>query len=159
MTDQEPNPRTITQDLLETLAHQGETDFPDETCGFIFGTDENLKVVPMENIQNRLHAEDPQQHTRDAKTAYCFDPKVMMEVLDQHEEAGLPLWAIYHSHPDHDAYFSATDGAAAAPFGEPSFPGVAHIVLSVRDGKAVDQKAFDWSPSAEEFVEVPLRVE
>ena len=159
MAANEPDPRTISRAVLETLASRGEADFPDETCGFVFGTDGDLKVVPMENIQNRLHAEDPEQHERDARTAYCFDAKAMLAVLDEHERAGLPLWAIYHSHPDHDAYFSETDSAAASPFGEPSFPGAAHIVLSVRGGKTVDQKAFDWSPSAETFVEVPLSVE
>lgn len=159
MATNEPQSRTISRAVFEILASRGEADFPDEACGFIFGAAGDLKVVPMENIQNRLHGEDPQQHERDARTAYCFDTKTTMAVLEEHEKAGLPLWAIYHSHPDHDSYFSETDSAAASPFGEPSFPGVAHIVLSVRGGKTVDQKAFDWSPSAEAFVEVPLHLE
>ena len=110
----------------------------------------------MRNIQNQLHAEDPAANPRDARTAYCFDPREMQRVLEARERAGQPLRAIYHSHPDHDSYFSETDSAAAAPFGEPSYPGVVHLVFSVRRGKVADLKAFDWSERDGRFVEAPL---
>src|SRR4029453_18528687 len=97
------------------------------------------------NIQNALHLEDPKEHPRDAKTAYCFDPMELKGVLDDIERGHLAPHAISHSPPAHDAYFSETDSAAAAPFGEPSWPGVIYLVFSVRDRKGVDLKAFDWS--------------
>jgi len=140
------------------MGTRAEADYPEETCGFVFGTDPELEVRPMANIQNRLHREDPGVHTRDARTAYCFDPVEMQRVLAENETAGNPLRAIYHSHPDHDAYFSAMDSAAAAPFGEPSYPGAVYLVFSVRDGKVVDLKAFDWSDSEEKYAEVPVKI-
>jgi proteasome lid subunit RPN8/RPN11 len=136
------------------MAVHAEADYPDETCGFAFAKCSDLAVVPMENIQNRLHREDPKSHPRDARTAYCFDPCEMQRVLDEHVKAGRPLRAIYHSHPDHDSYFSEMDSAAAAPFGEPSYPDAVHLVLSVRKGKVVDLKAFDWSDAEGRYVEV-----
>ena len=144
--------------IQAAMVARAEADYPEETCGFVFGQARQLEVQPMENIQNRLHREDPCVHTRDARTAYCFDPVETERVIAENEKAGKPLRAIYHSHPDHDAYFSEMDGAAAAPFGEPSYPGVAYLVFSVRDGKGVDLKAFDWSGSEEKYTEVPVEI-
>ena len=139
------------------MALRAEVEFPGETCGFGFLRGRDLLVVPMENIQNRLHAEDPVTHPRDARTAYYFDPLEMQRVQARHEAWGEPLRVIYHSHPEHDAYFSETDSAAASPFGEPLFPGVVYLVFSVRGGKVVDLKAFDWSDAAGKFVETECR--
>jgi proteasome lid subunit RPN8/RPN11 len=152
-----PAPSFFPSVAMDRMRECAEADYPNEACGFVFGSGATFEVVPMENIQNRLHKEDPVTHTRDARTAYCFDPREMMEILAAREKAGVPLRAIYHSHPDHDAYFSETDSAAAAPFGEPSYPGVVHVVLSVRDKKVVDVKVFDWSSKAEAYAEIPLR--
>ena len=152
----EPPSFTLTASARAQMAARAEADYPDETCGFGFARGSDLMVVPMENIQNRLHREDPKTHSRDARTAYYFDPTEMQRVLDRHEKAGEPLRVIYHSHPDHDSYFSETDSAAAAPFDEPAYPGVVYLVFSVRKGKVVDLKAFDWSASAGKFVEVAI---
>ena len=135
-----------------------EADYPNETCGFVFGADDALEVVPMENIQNRLHEKDPERHPRTVETAYQFDGRELQRVLEEKEAAGRRFRAIYHSHPDHDAYFSATDSEAAALFGEPNYPGVVYLVYSVRDARAVDWKAFDWSDDTQSFVEIPLEI-
>ena len=142
----------------DAIATHAEACYPEEACGFIFGSGAALKVVPMENIQNRLHRDDRAAHPRDATTAYYFDPGAMLRVMEEHEKAGIPLWAVYHSHPNHDAYFSDMDSAAAAPFGEPSYAGAIYLVLSVRDRNTVDLKAFDWSAADARYVEVPVAV-
>jgi proteasome lid subunit RPN8/RPN11 len=66
------------------------------------------------------------------------------------------LAAFYHSHPDHDAYFSAEDIAQATPFGEPSYPEALQIVLSVYGQEVRSVRAFAWSPAASSYVEVGL---
>ena len=142
--------------LRAAMASRAEADYPDETCGLVLAEGSNVIVRPMRNIQNRLHAEDPKEHPRTARTAYCFDPMELKDVLDDIDRGRSELRAIYHSHPDHDAYFSETDSAAAAPFGEPSYPGVVYLVFSVRDRKVVDLKAFDWSDAEGKYVEVPI---
>jgi proteasome lid subunit RPN8/RPN11 len=152
-------PFRVTAAARALMAARAEADYPHETCGFVFRTGEDLEVIPMENVQNRLHAEDPAANPRDARTAYCFDAAEMLRVLAQKEKAGAALHAIYHSHPDHASYFSETDSAAAAPFGEPSYPGAAHLVFSVRGGKVADLKAFGWSDGDGKFVELPLEEE
>lgn len=141
------------------MVERAETDYPEETCGFLFRDATCTQVVPMENIQNRLHREDPKIYDRDARTAYCFDPLEMQRTLDEQEAAGRSLRGIYHSHPDHDAYFSETDSAAAAPFGGPSYPGTVYLVYSVRESNVVDLKAFDWSNAEEKYVEIAMQVD
>ena len=156
----------VNRAAYDRMVERAEADYPEETCGFLFarkdgtngGGDGDLIVVPMENIQNRLHQEDPETHTRDARRAYCFDPIEMQRVMVEHERTGQPLRGVYHSHPDHDAYFSETDSAAAAPFGEPSYPGVVYPVFSVKRGKVTDVKAFDWSDAEAKYVEIPVEI-
>jgi proteasome lid subunit RPN8/RPN11 len=145
----------ITSAARARMAARAEADYPEETCGFVFRIAPDLEVLPMQNIQNRLHAEDPEANPRDARTAYCFDTAEMLRVLTEREKAGATLHAIYHSHPDHASYFSGRT-AGGRPVREPSYPGVAHLVFSVRGGKAVDLKAFDWSDAEGRFVEVPI---
>jgi proteasome lid subunit RPN8/RPN11 len=149
---------TIPVAAYREMASRAEADYPEESCGFVFGVGDALEVVPMRNVQNDLHRQDPKGFPRDARTAYYFDPTEMKEVLERKEAAGVPLRAIYHSHPDHDAYFSDTDGAAAAPLGEPSFPGVIYLVFSVQGGRVRELKGFDWSAEHERYVEVAVRV-
>ena len=134
-------------------AHALET-YPEECCGVILGTDE---VHRLENVQNRLHSTDPETFPRDARTAYTMDPKELDAVLDHGQRRGLAFRALYHSHPDHDAYFSAEDRACATPFGEPTYPGTAQIVVSVMNGSVGRVAVYAWTPEVEDFVETPLK--
>lgn len=149
-------PFTLSRAAREAMAARAEADYPNETCGLLFGHGLDLEVVPMENIQNRMHRDFPEVYARDARRAYMFDPQELDRVLKEKENAGSPLRAIYHAHPDEGSYFSEMDSEAAAPFGEPNPPGAVYLVFSVRKGKAVDLKAFDWSEPAGHFVEVPI---
>ncbi len=136
--------------------HAGET-YPEECCGVIFGGDAGDEVHRLGNIQNRLHAADPETFPRDARTAYTMDPKELESVLGQAESRGLAFKALYHSHPDHDAYFSAEDKACATPFGEPTYPDTAQIVISVMNGDVGRVAVYAWNPDVEDFVETALK--
>ena len=128
--------------------------YPEECCGVILGGDE---VHRLDNIQNRLHATDPETFPRDARTAYTMDPKELEAVLGQAESRDLAFEALYHSHPDHDAYFSAEDRACATPFGEPTYPDAAQIVISVMNGDVGRVAVYAWSPDAGDYVEITLK--
>ena len=140
----------------EISRHSQET-FPEECCGLVFSASRSDRVRRVENIQNRLHALDPLTYPRTAVIAYAMDPRELEAILAEEERAGATLQAFYHSHPNHEAYFSAEDKAFATPFGEPTFPDAAQIVVSVYDGSVRDVKAFAWSEDGRDFVEVPLR--
>jgi [CysO sulfur-carrier protein]-S-L-cysteine hydrolase len=149
----------ISKQAFETIATQAEREFPFECCGFIIG-DASDEVRPIRNIQNEKHAADPAMFQRDARTAYLMDPKEQLAVLQEIDRRKLQLKAVYHSHPDHEAYFSATDRAQACSFdpSEPDYPDTAYIVMSVRGGKFAGTAAFLWDAEQKDFVEAELRL-
>lgn len=133
--------------LLQAIETQSRAEYPNECCGLIIEKDGRLQRIACENLQDKMLAEHPGEFTRTAATAYFMAPKVILE----HAES---IRCIYHSHPDHGAYFSDEDQLVAAPFGEPNFPGVSYLVVSVMSGEVKDRKVFTWSDSSEQFESV-----
>ncbi len=131
--------------------------FPDEACGFVVERDGQLEAVPVRNVQNERHAADPQRFPRTAATAYTMGDDAV-PILQGHDRGTLTIRVIYHSHPQHAAYFSAEDKQQATVWDEPSYPDAMQVVISVIDGTVRDAKAFRWQEAARDFVEVPLEV-
>ncbi|MEA2625988.1 MAG: [CysO sulfur-carrier protein]-S-L-cysteine hydrolase [Candidatus Binatota bacterium] len=138
--------------------HARET-YPDECCGAVVTAGDEESVRRITNVQGRLHAEDPQAHPRDARTAYFMEPKELYAVIREGEEPGRALRAFYHSHPEHDAYFSAEDQARAMAWDEPAYPDAAWVVVSVRGGEVRDRRAYAWDANERRFAEIPLAIE
>ncbi len=140
----------------EISKHAQET-FPEECCGVILSNGSIDRVQRLQNIQNQLHGLDPQTYPRTAEIAYAMNPKELEAAIDAAHARGAKLKAFYHSHPNHDAYFSEEDKAFASPFGEPTFPAAAQIVISIYDGAVKAISAFAWSEEHNDFVGVPLQ--
>jgi proteasome lid subunit RPN8/RPN11 len=138
------------------ISRHAEETFPEECCGVILSNGSSDQVRGLKNIQNQLHAVDPQTYPRNATIAYAMDPQELNEVVREAESTGARLVAFYHSHPNHDAYFSAEDKAFASPFGEPTFPETAQIVISVYAGVVKRIAAFAWSEDRQDFIELPI---
>jgi proteasome lid subunit RPN8/RPN11 len=145
----------LTSALLDQIHADARAGFPDEACGFVVERDGRLEVVRVTNIQNQKHAENPEQFPRTAVIAYTMGPEAA-PILVGHDRGALTIRAIYHSHPQHAAYFSAEDKAQATVWDEPSYPDAVQIVVSVINGEVRDAKAFRWQESARDFLEVPL---
>lgn len=144
---------------FEAIAAEAAEAWPREACGVLIGRagePASLRFVRFENQQDRLHALDPERWPRDARTAYAMDPLKLQRLVDAAESAGEALIAVVHSHPQHPSYFSATDRAAASPFGLPSFPDAAQIVVSVYEREVRELRAFAWDAEAEDWPEIPL---
>jgi proteasome lid subunit RPN8/RPN11 len=136
-------------------AHARET-YPDECCGMIVERDGRDEVVPVTNIQNELHLRDPEQFPRTAAIAYTMGAEAA-PILLAAERGELRLRAIYHSHPEHEAYFSEEDRRQAlGGWDEPNYPHAAQIVMSVRQREVRATKAFVWDPAMREYVEVAI---
>ena len=146
-------PRSIVDELH---AHARGT-FPHECCGIIIERDGQLSVVRVTNVQNQKHAENPEQFPRTAEIAYTMGPEAAPVLVD-HDRGRLTIRAIYHSHPQHAAYFSAEDKKQATVWDEPSYPDAAQIVMSVIDGQVRDAKAFRWDDGTRDFLEVSLQI-
>ncbi len=152
---------SIRRASMDAIVAQAEREFPFECCGFIIADDSVEEVRPVANIQNRMHAEDAAAFPRDARTAFLMEPKEHLAVMLEVDRRKLAIRAVYHSHPDHDAYFSATDRAQACSFdpSEPDYPDIVHIVMSIRAGKFARAAAFAWDFEKKEFGETKLTVE
>ena len=146
----------LTQEAWNEISRHAQETFPEECCGVIFSDRGVDCVLRLKNIQNKLHALDPQTYPRTAAIAYAVDPLELESVIRQSEEKGQTLKAFYHSHPDHDAYFSDEDKAFASPFGEPTYPDAAQIVVAVYNRAVKVIRAFAWSDEKNDFVEVPI---
>ena len=133
--------------------------FPEECCGLIIERQGHLQVVRVTNVQNQLHAKDPEQFPRTAATAYSMRWKEVELLFEAAYKGSLRLHAVYHSHPKHGAYFSEHDRAAAAGWlDDPSYAAAGQIVLAVYHGRVCRAKAFVWDAQRESYVGVPLRV-
>lgn len=150
----------ISSYVLDMMLRHAEREYPNEACGIVIGPKEKrvaIGVFPVKNIQDELHAKDPQRYPREAKTAYQMDPKEVRIVEKEAESKGFEVKLFYHSHPEHGVYFSEEDRAIACPWGEPSYPEVGHIVISVEKGKAVAASEFFWNPDTKDFEERKLK--
>ena len=142
-------------------SHRLSASSPSNAAASSSATDSVEEVRPVANIQNRMHAEDAAAFPRDARTAFLMEPKEHLAVMLEVDRRKLTIRAVYHSHPDHDAYFSATDRAQACSFdpSEPDYPDIVYIVMSIRAGKFARAAAFAWDFEKKEFAETKLTVE
>tara|TARA_B100000809_G_C14941097_1_gene460477 strand:- start:229 stop:687 length:459 start_codon:yes stop_codon:yes gene_type:complete len=141
------------KNLVEIRKHSLE-DYPNECCGIVIGlagsVDKDI-LFRCTNIQNKLHEMDPKTYPRDAKTAYNIDPRELFGIFNQIESKKLVLKTFYHSHPDHDAYFSDEDKQMALFDGEPTYPNASYLVISVYNKLVKDEAWFEWNPQTKSF--------
>lgn len=115
-------------------------------------------LVPCRNIQNELHARNPEQHPRDARTAYTMHADDLRAVFELETRERYRIGVIYHSHVDVGAYFSPTDRQRALLHGEPMYPEAAYLVVSVVDRRVAETAVFRWNPATRDFVSAELRI-
>jgi proteasome lid subunit RPN8/RPN11 len=131
-------------------------EFPNESCGIIVGDladPSKNQIRPCANIQAKMKERYPEQFERGADTGYFMDPKDVREAFELAEKQGLSVIGFYHSHPNHDAYWSDEDHRAAMWAGtdEPSFPEASHLVVSIHAGAVKGAAVFSWNPATSAF--------
>ncbi|MDH4027270.1 MAG: M67 family metallopeptidase [Nitrospirota bacterium] len=141
----------LTRDTIEKIYGHAMKEYPRECCGIVTGNGDRQTVHMCENIQDRMHAEDPAAYPRDARTAYFIERREFDRIISSAKSRGEHILAFYHSHPEHEAYFSEEDVAAQTVFGEPEFPDALHAVVSVMNGGIHDMKCFEWLGAANNF--------
>lgn len=129
-----------------------EAAYPIEACGLLVRrTDGALAAVPCKNLQDLDHVQDPLASPRTARTAFRLDELEIARSAGR----GETLVAIYHSHCDVGASFSAEDARCAAPLGEPLYPGVARLVVSVIGGVLRAARMFHFDADAGAWLAEP----
>jgi [CysO sulfur-carrier protein]-S-L-cysteine hydrolase len=114
----------IPRALADELVAHAKEELPNECCGVIAGRDgEATRIVRMAN-------------TDASPFMYVMDPREQMVVMDEIEDAGEDLLAIYHSHTRSAAYPSRTDVELAF------FPDPLYLIISLADRDAPEIRAF-----------------
>jgi len=146
---------SLPSEYLEKIRAQAEKNYPHETCGILMGPKDQLEKVsgiyPCRNVQDEYHAQDPVSFPRDSRTAYFIDPRDLLRIQREAREKGCEIRVIYHSHVDAGAYFSEEDERIALSEGEPAYPGVSYLVVSVKGGKADEVSVFVWNKNQKAF--------
>ena len=132
-------PRPLADELV---AHARE-DMPNECCGLIAGRDgAATRVIRTAN-------------TDASPFMYVMDPMEQMRLMEEIEDSGEDLLAIYHSHTRSAAYPSRTDVDLAF------FPDPLYVIVSLADRDAPDIRAFRISrtaPEGQQIAEEPIEL-
>lgn len=143
----------VSEKTMAAIHEQARAAYPEECCGMVVERGGGLEVVPIENVQNELHALDPEQFPRTAATAYSMRYSDVEPLFEGAYRGELRLVAVYHSHPDHDAYFSEQDRAAADGWvDDPNYAEAVQFVVSVRQGEVKDTKMFLFDGATRSYV-------
>jgi len=87
----------IPNHLFDKIISHCKQIYPKEACGILAGKEGVVqKIYRMKNVEN-------------SPASYTMDSKEQFIVMKEIRERGLDLTAIYHSHPDLDAYPSHKD--------------------------------------------------
>ena len=133
----------------------------EEACGFLTGpADDELLVdraVPLENLANKYHAIDPEQHPRTGREYFKINSLKFERSIEEGNRTNSPVKVFFHSHLDCGAYFS-TEDAASMTMGEGNAPtyDLAYLVTAVDRGEVTAHRLFVWDPDARAFIEAPF---
>lgn len=136
----------LTTDQIQTIREHGERTFPEECGGLLLGNVEAgvrviQAVLPLENIRQ------DSRHNR-----VELDPRDYLRAEREAAKRGLGVWGYYHSHPNHPAIPSGFD-LDHAPFIEWSY-----LIVSVRDGKAEEVRAWTVREDRSQFDEDEIKL-
>lgn len=138
----------FTKGAQEQITKHSEQGFPNEICGFLYGTEQGdtrwiLNAQAVENSkegdQTRRFEIAPVEYIKAEKYAIAN---------------GLTLLGIYHSHPKHPAIASEHDLKQAVPF-------FSYVITSVFENGVVDFKSWQLNDDGafdEEEVSLPTSI-
>lgn len=138
---------TLPPDIMRAIQAHATRAYPLEAAGLLIGHDKPaarlvVEAAPLEN------SFDPQEQGH----RYSIDPRAMIEMERQADEAGLTIVGVYHSHPDHPALPSEFDRRNAWPW-------LVYIITSINAGAAGESRAWLLDDDRREFKEVELVID
>ena len=108
----------------ELIAH-ARSDFPYEVCGLLAA--DSGRLVRHYRIPNAARS----------MTYYNMDPKAMLHAMNEMDDEGWDLLAIYHSHTHTEAFPSPTDVELAF------YPDAVYVIVSLQDADNPALRAFN----------------
>ncbi|HUH08173.1 MAG TPA: M67 family metallopeptidase [Egibacteraceae bacterium] len=112
-------------ETYQALVDHARSDFPFEVCGLLAAHEGRLAK----------HFEIP--NAARSMTYYNMDPKAMLHAMNEIDDQGWDLLAIYHSHTHTEAFPSATDVELAF------YPDAVYLIVSLQDAESPVIRGFD----------------
>lgn len=116
-------------DVYQKMLDDARHTFPDECCGFLFGTEQEDGRI-LSEIQVVDNAKEGDKRRRFEITA-----KDYLKAERFAAENGLKLLSVYHSHPNHPAIPSEHDRVAAQPF-------FSYVIVSIDDREKIETRSW-----------------
>ena len=122
----------------QQIVDQALRERPYETCGLLAGRDGRVeRVFPAANKER-------------SPVRYEIDPKDLIRIFREIDDADLELVGIYHSHTRTDAYPSPTDVRLAY------YPEAAYVLISLMDERSPCVRAYSIRDGAIEETPIEL---
>ena len=121
----------IPASAMAALQAHAEEEYPRECCGVLLGrgAGEERRVTRVIRCTN----------TRPEPDRYHIEPAELIAAQKAARAEGSALVGFYHSHPDQPPQWSATDLAEAY------WPDCSYVIVSVKQGRAAEIRAFRLS--------------
>ena len=133
---------SLEEQQADEIRRHGESEYPHECCGLLIGrlnetgSKRVAEVYPVSNAR-----EEKAKHNRS-----LILPEEYMRGERYARGLGLEVVGNYHSHPDHPATPSQFDLDHA-------WPTWSYIIVSVREGRAVDLRSWEMAADRSRFDE------
>lgn len=111
--------------------------FPDECCGFFYGSEDargNRAITHVLVVNNAKEG--------DKRRRFEISPKDYLKAERFADENSLQLLGVYHSHPNHPAIPSETDRLSAQPY-------FSYIIISVYNTEVKDIRSWRLNPQSQ----------
>lgn len=130
---------TFNPALQQRIYAQMEAAYPNEGGGFLLGRvqQDKINIEDITQVENTF-AEEEQYHR------YQMNPQDWARLEDAADARGLTLLGYYHSHPNAAAIPSVYDRDHA-------LPNFIYVITSVREGHAVEIRAWQLRTDRTEF--------
>ena len=112
----------IPKQFYDAMIQQALAEHPNECCGLLAGLS-----AGQEGKDSRVTQIYKMTNTQHSPVNYLMDPREQFVAFKEIRKKGLELLAIYHSHPNTQAYPSKTDVRLAY------YPEAAYLILSLQD--------------------------
>lgn len=137
----------IRQPVLDAVRRDLEAAYPQEGCGFLLGTDGDAPVVvDRVAVHNRRSADGA------SGRRYLIGPDDFRQADRAARAQGLDVIGVYHSHPNVAARPSEYDR-------EHAWPWYQYLIVSVREGRAAEIRAWKLRDDRGGFIEHRVEIE
>jgi len=128
----------IKESAIDSIKRHALEAFPEECCGFMFGSDDLERVITQTKAANNIVNGNRERR-------FEVDPLDYMNAEKYADASELDLIGIYHSHPNHPAIPSEHDRKLAVRY-------FSYVIVSLNRNEVVDMRSWLLDDS-EKFIE------